>query len=109
MSFPFPGIRRSLVLALAWPVPFFAQSAAHNQARTRGAGRGPDHVDISWMSISNMYCELGSLQIVTDGYITRLPRSAFSGGSGGYANTPQPFTPDVPAVTRVLNAPGGPR
>lgn len=109
MGFPFPHIRRSLVLALAWPVPLFAQSASHDQARARGAGRGPDHVDITWMSISNMYYELGPLRIVTDGYITRLPKSAFSGGGGGYANTSQPFTPDVPAVTRVLNALGGPQ
>jgi hypothetical protein len=34
----------------------------------------PAFVDITWMSISNMYYELGPLNIVTDGYITRLPQ-----------------------------------
>lgn len=64
----------------------------------------PAFVDITWMSISNMYYELGPLNIVTDGYITRLPQDAFFGGNGGYAQTKRPFTPDVAAVTRVMNA-----
>jgi hypothetical protein len=68
----------------------------------------PAFVDITWMSISNMYYELGPLNIVTDGYITRLPQDAFFGGGGGYAQTKRPFTPDVAAVTRVMNALGGP-
>jgi hypothetical protein len=68
----------------------------------------PVFVDITWMSISNMYYELGPLNIVTDGYITRLPQDAFFGGGGGYAQTKHPFTPDVAAVTRVMNALGRP-
>ena len=69
---------------------------------------GPDHVDLTWMSISNVYYELGALRILTDGYITRLPESAFFGGGGGLANTRQTFKPDIDAVRRVLNAIGGP-
>jgi L-ascorbate metabolism protein UlaG (beta-lactamase superfamily) len=69
---------------------------------------GPPYVDMTWMSFSNMYYELGSLRILTDGYITRLPQSAFFGGGGGLASTRQAFTPDVDAVTRVLMALGGP-
>jgi L-ascorbate metabolism protein UlaG (beta-lactamase superfamily) len=69
---------------------------------------GPSFVDITWMSISNMYYELGPLNIVTDGYITRLPQDAFFGGGGGYAQTRRPFKPDVEAVTRVMNALGRP-
>ena len=69
---------------------------------------GPPFVDITWMSISNVYYELGSLRILTDGYITRLPQSAFSGGGGGLATTRQPFKPDVEAVRRVMTALGGP-
>ena len=49
----------------------------------------PAFVDITWMSISNMYYEIGPLNIVTDGYITRLPQDAFFGGGGGYAQTRQ--------------------
>jgi hypothetical protein len=60
------------------------------------------------MSISSVYYELGSLRILTDGYITRLPQRAFSGGGGGLATTRQAFKPDVDAVRRVLRAIGGP-
>ena len=69
---------------------------------------GPDHVDITWMSISNMFYEIGPLGIVADGYITRIPQSEFYGGGGGLAFTRRPHTPDVAGVTRVLNALGGP-
>jgi hypothetical protein len=72
------------------------------------AAAGPSFVDITWFSISNMYYELGPLKIVTDGYITRIPQSAFFGGGGGLANTRQAFVPDVAGVTRVMNAFGGP-
>ena len=69
---------------------------------------GPSYVDMTWMSISNVYYELGALRILTDGYITRLPQSAFFGGGGGLATTRQAFKPDVDAVKRVLAALGGP-
>jgi hypothetical protein len=68
----------------------------------------PSSVDITWMSISNVYYELGALRVLTDGYITRLPQSAFFGGGGGLATTRQAFKPDVDAVKRVLGALGGP-
>ena len=69
---------------------------------------GPSYVDITWMSVTSMYYELGPLHILTDGFITSLPQSAFFGGGGGLATTRQPFKPDVDAVTRVLTALGGP-
>ena len=72
------------------------------------AAAPPAFVDITWMSISNMYYELGSQNIVTDGYISRLPQSEFFGDGGGYAQTRRPFKPDVAAVTRVVNALGTP-
>jgi hypothetical protein len=74
---------------------------------TPARAAGPSAVDITWMSISNMYYQIGSLKIVTDGYFTRLPQAAFSGGGGGLAKTNQAFTPDVDAVTRVMTALGG--
>ncbi|MBZ5634595.1 MAG: cytochrome c [Acidobacteriia bacterium] len=43
----------------------------------------PGWVDITWMSISNMYYELGSKYILTDGYFTRIPQSEFFDGWGG--------------------------
>jgi L-ascorbate metabolism protein UlaG (beta-lactamase superfamily) len=77
-------------------------------ALARLSAAGPAFVDITWMSISNMYYELGPLNIVTDGYITRLPQSEFFGGGGGYAETRRPFRPDVAAVRRVMHALGQP-
>ena len=68
----------------------------------------PSHVDITWMSISNIYYDFGTTRVLTDGYITRVPQSAFFGGGGGLAQTRQAFKPDVEAVTRVLTALGGP-
>jgi hypothetical protein len=69
---------------------------------------GPAQVDITWMSIANLHIEAGPVRTVFDGYITRLPKDAFHGGGGGYAYTTQPFRPDVAAVSRVLDAIGGP-
>jgi len=69
----------------------------------------PSHVDITWMSIANIYYELGPLHILTDGYISRIPQSEFYGGGGGLAQTRKPYASDLRAVTRVLNALGGRR
>jgi L-ascorbate metabolism protein UlaG (beta-lactamase superfamily) len=69
---------------------------------------GPSFVDITWMSISNVLYELGTFGVLTDGYITRIPQSAFFGGGGGLAQTRQAFVPDLAAVERVLTAIGGP-
>ena len=49
--------------------------------------RAADHVDITWMSITNLYLDFGKTRIVADGYITRLPQALFSGGGGGLAQT----------------------
>jgi len=73
----------------------------------QAAAVGPDHVDITWLSIANVHYEIGKLRILADGYITRLPESEFHGGGGGYAYTRKPWKPDVAAVTRVLDALGG--
>ena len=69
---------------------------------------GPSYVDITWMSIANIYYEIGASKVLTDDYITRIPLSNFYGGGGGLANTHNSSTPDAAAVTRVLNAIGGP-
>ena len=68
----------------------------------------PDHVDITWMSITNMYYELGSLGVITDGYISRVPQNIFFGPGGGLGQTRTPVKPDSAAVARVLTALGGP-
>ena len=67
----------------------------------------PAFVDITWMSITNVYYQLGSLNILTDGYFTRIPAGEFFGGGGGLAHTRHAFKPDLPLVTRVRDALGG--
>lgn len=69
----------------------------------RVSAEKPDHVDLTWMSITNWLFEVGSTRIVTDGYITRIPESAFSGV--GFA-TATPTKPDEPAIRRVIEALG---
>ena len=48
--------------------------------RQPAGARGPAFVDITWMSISNVMYELGTFGVLTDGYISRIPQSAFFGG-----------------------------
>jgi L-ascorbate metabolism protein UlaG (beta-lactamase superfamily) len=77
-------------------------------ALTAGAAAqaAPDHVDITWMSITNMYFELGGQKIVADGYITRLPAELFQSGDNIYGTTVRAARPDVAAVKEVLDALG---
>ena len=67
----------------------------------------PDHVDIMWMSITNMHFAVGQQRILADGYITRLPQDLFFGGGTGVASTRRPMRPDTAAVTEVFDAIGG--
>jgi hypothetical protein len=60
------------------------------------------------MSVTNVYYEIGTLRILANGYITRIPREEFYGGGGGYAFTRHPHSPDRGAVAHVLSAMGGP-
>jgi hypothetical protein len=68
---------------------------------------GPAYADMTWMSIANMYFEVGTTGVLADGYISRIPQAEFYGGGGGMAYTRKPYRPDVEAVTRVMNALGG--
>ena len=83
-----------------------AACVTHTQQRPPSP---PAWVDITWMSVSNVYYEIGSTGVLTDGYISRVPRAAFFGGGGGLAQTHAPFVPDAAAVRRVLEAIGGPQ
>jgi hypothetical protein len=76
-------------------------------AAALSAPAAPDHVDITWMSITNMHFDLGRQKILADGYITRLPESLFYGGGGGLASTHRAMQPDTAAVREVFDAIGG--
>lgn len=68
----------------------------------------PAWVDVTWMSVTNMYYEIGSIGVVTDGYISRVPRDMFFGGASGIARTRASFASDSVTVREVLTAIGGP-
>ena len=96
---------------LAFAILGWATTVPTTSAGGRVASRAsttPAYVDITWMSIANVYYQIGELGIVTDGYITRIPRSTFYGGGGGLAYSRERVTPDTAAVARVLAALGGP-
>jgi len=71
------------------------------------AHAAPDHVDITWMSITNMHFSVGRQRILADGYITRLPQDLFFGGGTGVASTRRAMRPDAAAVKEVFVAIGG--
>jgi hypothetical protein len=71
------------------------------------AATAADHVDITWMSITNLHLDFGKTRIVADGYITRLPQDLFFGGGGGLARTHRAARPDEAAVREVFDAIGG--
>ena len=71
-----------------------------------GIAHSADHVDITWMSITNMLFEFDKTHVLADGYITRLPESIFSGG-GGVDVTSRAMRPDAAAVREVYEALGG--
>jgi L-ascorbate metabolism protein UlaG (beta-lactamase superfamily) len=73
-----------------------------------GAAHAADHVDITWMSITNVLFDFGATHVLADGYITRLPQSIFSGG-GGVDITSRAMRPDEAAVREVYEALGGRR
>lgn len=73
------------------------------------AAYAADHVDITWMSITNLHLDFGTTRIIADGYITRLPQNLFFGGGGGLAQTTHSMRPDEAAVREVFDALGGRR
>jgi hypothetical protein len=73
------------------------------------AATAADHVDITWMSITNLHLDFGRTRMVADGYITRLPQELFFGGGGGLAQTHRGVRPDEVAVREVFDAIGGRR
>ena len=66
----------------------------------------PDKISLTWMSIANWFIEVGDTRIVTDGYITRIPETAFSGPSFAYG---EPSVPDAASIQGVIKALGSPK
>jgi len=62
-------------------------------------------VDIEWLSVTNVYLRVGALGILIDGYVTRLPASAFVDRT--MVRSRGAVRPDSAAVARVLSLLGG--
>jgi L-ascorbate metabolism protein UlaG (beta-lactamase superfamily) len=73
---------------------------------TLQASSGPE-IDLTWFSVTNLHFRVGALGIVTDGYVTRLPKTAFSGGAAGFAKSDRAYRSDSTRVARMLEALGG--
>jgi hypothetical protein len=100
--------RVALVLALAGCAP--ATGARPDWSAGEGAlpalpNSPAASVDITWLSVTNVYLRVGSLGILTDGYVTRLPASAFVDQT--LARSRGSYRPDSAAVARVVALLGG--
>jgi hypothetical protein len=96
------------VLMRALRASGFMLLASCASAPAAPSATAPDHVDITWMSVTNMYFELGPLGVLADGYMSRIPKDNFFGPGGGLGQTHTPYKPDSAAVARMLGALGGP-
>ena len=84
-------------------------SCPRDPTRVTGpCGAGPQHIDVTWMTVTNVYAELGPLNVLIDGYVTRIAQNNFFGGGGGLQNTHSPSVPNAALVGQVLSALGGP-
>jgi hypothetical protein len=72
----------------------------------------PVEVRMTWFGISNWTFKIGKLNILMDGYTTRIPQDYFSGGGGGLATTKAAWPIDKAAVDRLYavlkSGPGSP-
>jgi hypothetical protein len=106
-------LRPKAALVLALKVSLVASAACASARRattaivpTSATRAATSYVDLSWLSITNMYFQIGGLNVLTDGYITRLPQSAFADQS--LVRSLVAMRPDSVAVARVVTALGGP-
>jgi hypothetical protein len=80
-------------------------SSASGAARAPSDALAPS-VDLTWLSITNLHLRVGTLGILVDGYLTRIPPSTFV--EPNLLRTRAASRPDSAMVARVLAAIGGP-
>ncbi len=61
----------------------------------------PQSVRFTYFGIANWTFQIGKLNIMMDGYMTRIPQNYFSGGGGGLAFTKAAYPIDKTAVDKV--------
>jgi hypothetical protein len=79
--------------------------SAREAALPAAAASAPASVDITWLSVTNVYLRIGAIGILTDGYVTRLPENAFVDKT--MARSRAAYRPDSAAVARVAALLGG--
>ena len=82
MPSPNPPLRAALALLLAGCTPASGARpdwSAREAALPAMPASPESSVDITWLSVTNVYLRVGPLGILTDGYVTRIPQSAFVG------------------------------
>lgn len=61
----------------------------------------PTEVRMTWFGVSNWTFKIGDLNIMMDGYMSRIPQDYFSGGGGGLAFTKAAWPIDRASVDKV--------
>jgi L-ascorbate metabolism protein UlaG (beta-lactamase superfamily) len=106
-SSPRPSAAPILALALVMLAGACASGAPPASAAGAASSRAAEpHVDLTWLSMANVHFQVGPLTVLGDGYVTRLPQSAFV--NEGLVRSTGSFLPDTAMVARVLGALGGP-
>src|SRR6266478_9704097 len=60
-----------------------------------------DTMKMTWFSISNWGLEVGDLNLMIDGYVSRIPADYFSGGGGQLGLTKKGWPIDRPLVDKM--------
>ena len=105
-----PGRRRTLRRSIRTCGALLVVVASACSGRAPAQARTPDDaavsgVDVAWLSVTNLHLRVGTLGILVDGYVTRIPPSTFL--ETNLLRTRAPARPDSAAVARVLAAVGG--
>lgn len=75
-------------------------------------GSAPNEIRMTFFGISNWTFQIGKLNIMMDGYMTRIPQDYFFGGGGGLGSTKAAYPIDKAAVDKanatLAMSPGAP-
>src|SRR5256885_17048633 len=66
-----------------------------------GCGGEEPKVNCTWFGVANWTMEYRQLNVLFDGYVSRIPQDYFSGGGGGLGLTKAPFPIDRGLVDRM--------
>jgi L-ascorbate metabolism protein UlaG (beta-lactamase superfamily) len=100
----------SALVLIALFTTLFVGACAHTDGLKLPDGNAPTEVRMTYFGISNWTFQIGALNIMMDGYMTRIPQDYFFGGGGGLKETKAAWPIDKAAVdkinTTLATAPG---